>query len=280
VFSEAGWGLDVAGTTRPGHAADLARAGVDDGVDLIAIYGGDGTTMIAVEGIIGSEVPVGLIPGGTGNLLAGNLRLPRSPVAAARAAIHGTPRGIDLGRIEREGAWRYFAVGAGTGFDAELMASTSADAKRRWGFAAYVTTGLSATRRLRVVPHRVVVDDVAHEMDAAMVLVANCGELAPPFLRLRSEIAPDDGWLDVVVAKASNLAESLEVVWWVLVGRSVASDRLWFARGQRVLVETEEPRPVQLDGELDAMTPFMAEVVPGALRVVAPGRGQDRRPER
>src|SRR3970282_191787 len=76
VLERAGWEVDVVGTTRPGHAGELAAGAVRDGVDVVAVYGGDGTTMQAVQGVIGTEVPLALIPGGTGNLLAGNLRVP------------------------------------------------------------------------------------------------------------------------------------------------------------------------------------------------------------
>src|ERR1044072_7698663 len=71
--------VDVAGTTRHGDAARIAAQGVADGVDVIAVYGGDGTTMQAVSGMIGSGIPLALIPGGTANLLAGNLDVPRNP---------------------------------------------------------------------------------------------------------------------------------------------------------------------------------------------------------
>ena len=141
-FLREGWDVDITGTTRDGHASELARQGVVEGADLIAVYGGDGTTTQAMEGVVGSSTPVALIPGGTGNLLAGNLRIPRNPRAAARAAIRGVPRFIDLGRMKCNGGERYFAVGAGTGIDADIMAKTTTRAKRKWGMGAYVARGL------------------------------------------------------------------------------------------------------------------------------------------
>ncbi|HEX7024253.1 MAG TPA: diacylglycerol kinase family protein, partial [Gemmatimonadales bacterium] len=81
-LTAAGWGIDLAVTTGPGDARDLARQGVEAGVDVIAVFGGDGTTMQAAASMIGTGVPLALIPGGTGNLLAGNLRIPSGAVAA------------------------------------------------------------------------------------------------------------------------------------------------------------------------------------------------------
>ncbi len=218
VFQSEGWALEVAETSRPGHAGELARRGVEDGVDLIAVYGGDGTTMQAVAGMVGADVPVGLIPGGTGNLLAGNLRLPRDPAAAARVAARGVPRRIDLGKMLRGDEVRYFAVACGTGFDAELMARTSSEAKRRWGMGAYVARAWEAMGELKVVDHCLTIDGDTFEFPAVMVLVANCGEIIPPFFRLKEDIAPDDGYFDIVVVNAGTLVESVDVVWQILTG--------------------------------------------------------------
>jgi diacylglycerol kinase (ATP) len=271
VFAAEGWEVDMAGTSRDGHAADLARRGVADGVDLIAVYGGDGTTMQAVRGMVGSGVPVALIPGGSVNILAGNLRIPRKPLAAARVAVRAVTRNIDLGRVRRSGGDRYFAVSCGAGFDAELMAATSGANKRRWGMGAYVARAWEAVQDIKVVPHRVTVDGETFEADAAMVLVANCGEFFPPWARWKAGIAPDDGFLDVIIANASGLVESADVVVRMLASWEGEGRRVRFLRGRSVKVQATEPRAVQLDGEPDGETPIEAEIVPGALAVVVEG---------
>lgn len=268
-----GWEVDVAGTTRPGDAGRLARQGMADGVDRVAVYGGDGTTADVVSGVIGHDVPVGLIPGGTGNLLAGNLRLPRDPVAAARIVARGVPRRIDLGRMPRNGGVRYFAVACGTGVDAQIMAAATERAKRRWGLGAYVAETVKCLGDLRAVHHRITVDDRVIEGRAAMVLVANCAEMMPPRVRLRDDVALDDGELDLVVVDAETVLAGLDVMWRALAGRVGTSAHVRFARGRRVRVETETPRPVQLDGEAAGETPFSVEVLPGAVRVLVPAGG-------
>jgi diacylglycerol kinase (ATP) len=185
-------------------------------------------------------------------------------------AVRGVPRSIDLGALERVEGDRYFAVACGAGFDADLMAATSGEAKRRWRMGAYVAQGLDAVAKLKVVPHRITVDGAVHEMDAVMVLVANCGEIIPPFVRLHAGVALDDGILDVAVANAATLMEGVDVVWRLLTGRLDAAHRLRFFRGEVVTVETVEPQPVELDGEPDGVTPFTARVVPHAIRVMVP----------
>ncbi len=272
VFSQEGWNLEVVGTTRPGHAEDLARQGVADGAELIAVYGGDGTTMQAVRGLVGQEVPVGLIPGGAGNLLAGNLRLPRNPTAAARVAARGVAKRIDLGRLRREEGERYFAVACGAGFDADLMARTSGAAKRRWRMGAYVAQFWGALHDVKLVAHTITVDGTILEVEAVMVMVANCGELMPPFFRLREGIAPDDGIFDVVVVNATTVVEGIDITLRMLTGRVKDHHRVRYARGRSVTVETAEPRPVQFDGEPGGVTPFTADVVPNGVRIILPRR--------
>jgi len=271
VLDREGWEVDVLGTTRPGHAADLARQGVEEGVDAIAVYGGDGTTMQAVSGMIGGSVPLGLIPGGTGNLLAGNLRLPRNPTKAARLIAQGKTRPIDVGKVERADGVHYFAVACGAGFDAEIMAGTSSGAKRRWKLAAYVAQAWTAISHVQNVPYRVTVDDRVLEGTAATVLVVNCGEFIPPFARFGTGIALDDGLLEVVILRAEGRIESAGVVWQLLRGRANGDGRVRYARGRRVTVETTPARPMQLDGEAAGTTPFTAELIPGAIRVFAAG---------
>jgi diacylglycerol kinase family enzyme len=118
--------------------------------------------------------------------------------------------------------------------------------------------------------HRVTVDGVARDLPAAMVLVANCGELVPPFLRLRHDIAPDDGWLDVVVLRAEGVWQSLSAFLELASQPRNGARRLWFGRGRTVRVDVLEgpPRPMQLDGEPCGDAPFEARLQPAALSVI------------
>lgn len=269
VLVREGWEVDVAGTTRPGHAADLAADGVRNGVDAVVVYGGDGTTMLAVKGMRGSDVPLGIIPGGTGNLLAGNLRLPRDPRRAARSIARCNVRAVDLGCVQRPDGPHFFAVACGAGFDADLMATTTSEAKRRWKMAAYVARAWETLHTVKSVPCRVTVDGTVHEGRAASILVANCAEFIPPLVKFRPGVAIDDGVLDVVILDAQGFLESLGVVFeWMMGGNG--SKRIRWARGSAVTVEMDPPQSVQLDGEAAGTTPFTAELFPGALRVITP----------
>jgi YegS/Rv2252/BmrU family lipid kinase len=276
TFAAAGWIADLAATTGPGDARVLAAAGVSAGVDVVAVFGGDGTTMQAAAALVGTEVSLGVIPGGTGNLLAGNLRIPAAPARAAQALVAATPKPFDLGRMDRADGQHYFAVACGAGYDARVMAGTLSEHKRRWGMAAYVATTLRLMGEIRSTAHVITIDGVEYDANAAMVLVANCGEVIPPYVRLGAGIRPDDGLLDVVVVRADNLSQSVRAVWDML---RMAPDvegldtYVGYARGREIRVESHPVQPVQLDGEPGGATPFTATVVPHAVRILVPDGG-------
>lgn len=271
VLRSGGWEAEVLATGGPGDARALAEYGVREGVDVVAVFGGDGTTMQAAAALVGTNVSLGVVPGGTGNLLAGNLRVPMSPLRAAQVIVRGREKRFDLGRIDRVDGSHYFAVACGAGYDARVMAGTASAQKHKWKFAAYVATTFRLLDELRVARHFITVDGVEYEAEAAMVLVANCGEVIPPFVRLRSGITPDDGMLDVIVLRASNVIESVRAVWHLLRERPSGGGKyIGYARGREIRVVTDPVEPVQLDGEPGGVTPFTATVVPGAISIMVP----------
>jgi diacylglycerol kinase (ATP) len=267
ILRHGGWDVDVHTTTSPGDARRVAERARGEGFDVLISHGGDGTAMQVAAGIAGSGIALGLVPGGTGNVLAGNLRLPRSTAGAARALLTAQPHPIDLGVVQRSDGPHYFAVAAGTGFDAQLMADTALAAKRRWKVGAYLARAVVNLSTVRSAVHRVTIDGTTHDVRSAMLLVLNCGKLPPGFLRLRESLAPDDGWLDVVALDADGALQAATAVWALLRGNG---KRVWWGRGREIRVEVlnGSPRLVQLDGEVIGETPFEARLLPGVLPVL------------
>ncbi|HET8713901.1 MAG TPA: diacylglycerol kinase family protein [Gemmatimonadales bacterium] len=270
ILQNGGWQVEVQATAGPGDARRIAEQSRGAGFDVLVSHGGDGTAMQVAAGIAESDIALGLIPGGTGNVLAGNLRLPRSAASAARALLKARRLNIDLGVVERDDGPHYFAVAAGTGFDAQLMADTGLQAKRRWKVGAYLARAVTTLTSVRSERHRVTVDGTAHDVRAAMLLVLNCGRLPPGFINLRAGLVPDDGWLDIVALDADGALQSASAVIELLLGNGGAGRRVWWARGKTVRVEVPEGarRPVQLDGEVTGLTPFEARLLPRALTVM------------
>jgi diacylglycerol kinase family enzyme len=229
--------------------------------------------MQAAAALVGTDVALGLIPGGTGNLLAGNLRIPKSVLRAARVLAAGHRRRLDLGKVDREDGLHYFSVAAGTGVDARIMAETASEEKRRWGIGAYMATTLRVLPEIRSVRYHITVDGAEYEANAASILVANCGEVIPPFLKLGHGITPDDGLLDVVVIRGAGVLDTMRAVWhvlWDLPADRAGGTFIGYARGRVIRIDSDSSQPVEMDGDSAGRTPFTAEIVPGAIQVVVP----------
>jgi diacylglycerol kinase family enzyme len=224
--------------------------------------------MEAAAGIVGSGVPLALVPGGTGNLLAVNLGVPLNPAKAADVICSGKRRAIDLGRVERADGTRYFAVASGAGLDAEIMKGATPQMKRRWGSGAYVGAFLGLLDRLTPVPHRITVDERVLELESTTVVVANCGWVANVGINLGPGIVQDDGLLDVVAFRGKGLMDGAIVLWELYTGRG--NGMIVRDRGRVITVESEQPRLVQMDGDLAGETPFTATVLPRGLEVLVP----------
>jgi YegS/Rv2252/BmrU family lipid kinase len=265
-----GVSAEIARTTAAGDGERLARQAVADGVDLVIAHGGDGTAMDVAAALVGTGRPLGLLPAGTGNLLAGNLGIPRSWRKASDLILRGVPRTVDVGRLTSGAGSRIFAVACGAGFDAELMRSTEARHKRLFGMFAYVGTAVSLARAITRAHVRLEADGVVHEAQAALVLVANCGQLIPGILPLHTEVRPDDGVFDVAILDAASLPGAARLVWRMFLRRPHAVPGITFLRASRVRLSAEPPLPVQADGEAAGLTPMSVEMLPLALRVLAP----------
>lgn len=272
-LARGGLAVRVCATEGPGHAERLAREALDAGAPLLIAHGGDGTVMEVVTALVGTGTPLGLLPAGTGNLLAGNLGIRRSMKAAAAVILAGARRPVDVGRLTTSTGTRYFTVAAGAGFDAELMHRTPSHHKRAFGIGAYVATAVGLATTLTRAAVRIETDEVTLEAKAATVLVANCREIIPGLLPLGPEIAPDDGVLDVVVLDASSLGGAMGVAWNLLLRRPHSHPGITFLRGRTVRVSADTDLPVQADGEACGRAPLTIDVVPGGLTVLAPPRG-------
>ena len=207
----------------------------------------------------------GVIPGGTGNLLAGNLRIPAAPARAARRARDRTAKRFDLGRMDRPAGAQYFAVACGAGYDARVMSETcrSTSAAGAWRRTSRRRSGSSA--RCGAAAHVITIDGVEWEANAAMVLVANCGEVIPPFIRLGPASVPTTACSTSSSCgpTASGRACGPSGICSGCPGPPAGEDTfVGYARGREIRVESTPTQPVQLDGEPGGLTPFSVSACP------------------
>lgn len=264
---------DVVFTERPGHAAELALLHAPH-YDAVFALGGDGTVMEVAGALAGGPTPIGVLAGGTGNLLARALGIPLSVRRAVSALLDGEEVRIDLGRFD---SGRRFAIAAGVGVDASMVAETPGWLKRRLGVVAYALMGSRAAVRAVVRREfflaRVVIDGTAYERPATALMVANFGAVLGRRITLGPGIRADDGLLDVCVFSPRTLRDAFRIMG-RLLRRNFASDPcMLYVRGREVSVETTPPSRWQADGELMGTTPFHVVVEPFAARLLVPREG-------
>ncbi|HTT52049.1 MAG TPA: diacylglycerol kinase family protein [Streptosporangiaceae bacterium] len=254
-------------TTPEETGRGLAHAAVAAQVDLVLASGGDGTVTACADGLAGSGVPLGVLPAGTGNLLARNLGLPLSLDEALVVGIGGADRRLDVGTANG----RTFVAMAGLGFDAELLDSTGEPLKRRLGWVAYAVSGV---RHLGERPVRASLradDGPVLRRRASSVLIGNVGALQGG-VTLLPGAEPDDGVLDLLVLTARGLVGWLALATDVLLRRRRTSHLARIAfRDLHVVLD--RPQLWELDGEVIGNTrQLRVSVRPGALLVRVPAR--------
>jgi len=268
----AGWTVDSAVVVRKRELRQRAARAVKAEVDVVVAVGGDGAVLQVVQVLADTPVALGIIPKGTGNLLAGNLGIPHRLDRAVDVLLSGGRRRIDLGRLTVGDKRKVFSVACGIGFDAEVMKATETTQKDRWGKLAYVASAIKQSRRVRDVTHQITIDGVESTMEATQIFIANFGRMGLA-MKPRLHIEPDDGLLDVIVLEATGRLPGLLAGWEALrQGEEGESTKghAFRATAREVLVDTEPSRLVEIDGSVVGTTPIKVSVRPSALTVIIP----------
>ena len=237
-------------TTVEDPGTGQAKLAVEKDADVVLACGGDGTVRSVAEALAGTGVAMGLVPAGTGNLLARTVGTPDGVAAATRVALTGDDRTVDVGRIRIDGAGeeRVFLVMAGTGFDAAIMESTPEALKVRVGPLAYVISGLRAMRGRRVRVTLTLDDGPPLRRRTRTVVVGNSGTLLGGLV-LMPRATIDDGVLDVVSIAPSTVAGWVAVALRVITKRRRGHERVEHWQARSIVIRTEAPQPCQIDGD-------------------------------
>jgi len=256
-----GLGHRVVSTRDIDHARTEARAAAAAGERVIAI-GGDGLLRPVAAELRGSESALAIVPGGRGNDLARVLRIPDDPAAAARLAVDGVERTIDMAAVDGE---PYLGI-ASFGFDSEANRLAN-EAKLIRGDAVYLYAALRALATWRAAHFTVTVDGVRHDLAGYSIAVAN-SQAYGGGMYIAPQASLDDGQLDVVATLDAPRLEFLSKLPKVFKGAHLTDHRVRALRGARIEVAADRPFDIYADGDPIGAVPAVVEVLPACLRVV------------
>jgi diacylglycerol kinase (ATP) len=249
-------------------APKCARKALAHGAEMIFVWGGDGTVQRCIDAVAGTGAALAILPAGTANLLASNLRIPTDLAEAVRAGLHGERRRFDTGSVNGE----HFAVMAGAGFDALMIKEAGHGRKGRFGRAAYLYAG---ARNLNARWARAIIEVDGRRFykgRVSCVLVGNVARVLGGIEVFRGA-RPDDGLLEFGLVTARNPAEWARALGRVMQGRAGESPFIEVTRGKRFRVRFSRSMPYELDGGArGTVKELRIKVHPGSIELCLPAQ--------
>jgi YegS/Rv2252/BmrU family lipid kinase len=285
VLREAGLEIELAGTERPAMARELAQRAAATGAEVVLACGGDGTVNEVINGLALSQVPLGLLPGGTANMLAREVGLPLDPVRAAAELALWSPRRIPLGKAtwcveraptdgapaQKEQATRYFMSVAGIGYDAHVVYNLSLQMKLSWGVTGYIMEALRQAFRYPFPGFSCRTDD-GPERIATFAAAQRAGNYGG-WLHLTPESRFLDDRFTLCLFKSHHPARYFLYAALVLARQHIHLDDVELVQTRQLCCAAQEAGETirfELDGELVGTLPAAFEIVPDALTLLVP----------
>ena len=270
ILKQEGHSVTVAPTTGPHMAGAMARAHIGGGADLIVVAGGDGTINETAEGMIGTAVPLGILPAGTANVLATEMKLGGNLEKVARRLGELRPRRISVGHVTCDGGRvaRHFLLMAGVGLDAHVVYRVNAALKARTGKFAYWVAGWSLLgKRLAEFD----VEIAGERRKCSFALLSKVRNYGGDFEIARSVTLLQDQF-EVILFEGDAATRYVKYFAGMAFNRLSGMRGVTVLRADRVAISAADGRRafVQIDGEIGGTLPAEIRIVPDALTLLAP----------
>lgn len=265
LLAEGGLELVHGDVSDPARYADVIR-GKRDSVDLVIVGGGDGSINLALPGVLGGDLPLGILPLGTANNLARNLGIPVDLEAAARIVLAASEQLIDVADVNGS----YFLNVSGLGLSTEINRRIPKDLKRRWGILAYVIFAYKVARRMRPFHAEIAYDDEPPRRVRTLQITVCNGRHYGAGMKISAGATIDDGRLELCSTEIDAWWKALRLIPSMMRGTPERQDALRWLSATRVEIRTRRSLRVDADGELVTRTPVVYRIHPRRLRIFAP----------
>jgi diacylglycerol kinase (ATP) len=276
IFERHGWRTEIHTVGASERAEDCARDAARDGLDVVVVAGGDGTLGQAAAGLAGSATALAVLPSGSANVWAQELRLPRlgwfdwlALDRAARALVHGRVHRIDVGWFNGE----VFLLWAGVGLDAIVVRrrEPARRGRRQFAMGTYFAEAVWSALDWHGVDLTARTESQEIRGHYLIAVVTNIHAYGGGLVTLAPDARVDDGWLDLWLFGGRSFAETLQRAWTLFTGRHLHDPNVQHMRFQSLRLEADTPAGLQLDGEpRRGSFPMEVHVWPSALNVLAP----------
>lgn len=255
----------------------LTHAAIKRGADIVIASGGDGTVSSVAEALIGTGIPLGVIPRGTANAFAMALGIPLEIKAACETILQGSTRPVDAAFCNG----KPMVLLAGIGFEAETIKQANREAKNRFGKLAYILAGVKQFwNHLKPFQTSIETEDQTINLQAKAVTIANAAPSTSFLAHGPAGVIVDDGLLDITIVTSINRINAVFAAYHLLLtgftGNSTNREDITYLRARHIRVETQPLQRVVLDGNLSGTTPVEIECIPKALNVLMPAIPQLR----
>ena len=264
-WREQGWQVDLRPTRSAGDATNLAREAAAQGYAVVVAAGGDGTVNEVVNGLVGTQTALAVLPIGTVNIWAREMGLPMDLQRSAIAFLQARLEHIDLGQVGE----RYFLLMAGVGFDAAVTAKIRSSEKKRFGAIAYVMQALQLAQEFKGIRADIHIDGKQIRGRILMVVIGN-SQLYGGVVKLTAHAILNDGLLDVCVIKGGNMWMAPLRLLSIFLRHYDRDPQVNYYRARQVQILGRKVLPVQVDGDYLGMTPMNFQVAPKSLWVLVP----------
>jgi diacylglycerol kinase (ATP) len=269
-FGAAGVEWDARLTHKEGDATRLAHEALHAGCDMVAAHGGDGTVMEVAYALHGTNVPLAIFPGGTGNVMAAELGIAYDLPTAVGIIAHGEYELRSVDMAEANNKYK-FLLRTVIGFEADMVNNTTQELKNRFGLLAYAFSALNQLRDLQATSYKINVDGIAYDAEGVSAMIANSGNVALGGMTFSKKVDVSDGLLDLVVFTNANLNTLIGVTAAMVAGAD-ATERpeLLHWQGREISIESVLPQSVAVDGNMIDPGKVVANILPGGVLVAVP----------